>query len=197
MNATDDAPLAESFALVMSWVFSRLIGLVAARHDVLGAHAAPLVERLARALTRLATLMARLAHGRPYRAARDRKGVKGGPRPVHAFPGQRGWLLAALGAEAVAHRENLEQLLADPAAAAVFAAKPTALRLVRPLCHMLGLPDPAPGAPSRILPPPPPAAEPAPPARRAKKPVWDYHPAAHPWGHPVPPYLGLDFGEPS
>ena len=184
MHLSDDAPLAQDFAHWLSWVLGGLIALVAKRRAVLGVHAAPLVERLARIMARVAALMARLGAGRPYRT-RNPKPAERAPRMSHRLPQQFGWLLAALGDEALLHRARLENLLADPAIAHLFTLAPTALRAVRPLCRMLGLPDPAPGASSRRIPPPPrPKPEPPP---QAENPAWDYRPSFHPLG-PPPPY---------
>ena len=94
----------------------------------------------------------------------------GAPRPTRApvtprpmLPRAQGWLIRALGHEAVAHAAYLEHLLADPAMAALLTARPHASRILRPFCRMLGLP--AVGAPDRPPPPPriakPPRAIPA------------------------------------
>jgi hypothetical protein len=73
-------------------------------------------------------------------------------------------MLHAMGHHVAVYRNLLEQLLAEPAMAELLAASPGAARIIRPLCHMLGLPPPCkpPGRPSQAQPPPTPEAQPAP-----------------------------------
>src|SRR5947209_16938317 len=59
------------------------------------------------------------------------------PRPL--LPRRSGWLLR-LTPSAAAARSQLEYLLADPEMAALLAEVPQAGRILRPLCHMLGIP---------------------------------------------------------
>jgi hypothetical protein len=186
VNELEPALLCFAFANRIALILAGLIGRVVARSEALGAHAHPLLLRLSRALARLQNVMGHLAQGHPVPAARSRKGVPGGPRPAHRLPSHRGWLLEALGAEAAEYRERLEHLLAKPDVALLIQAAPNMLRHLRPLCRMLGLPDPLPGAPSNRIP-----TTPRPMPEREAKPVWDYHPSAHPWGHPEPPYVGI------
>jgi len=55
------------------------------------------------------------------------------------LPAGRGWLVRALGYEAVAYGSQLEALLAEPEMAAILAAAPAVGRVLRPLCKMLGV----------------------------------------------------------
>ena len=63
--------------------------------------------------------------------------------PRVRFPGGRGWLVRVLGYEAAAYRSQLEYLLAEPETQILRAAVPSAARLLRPLCRMLGTAEPA------------------------------------------------------
>jgi len=55
------------------------------------------------------------------------------------LPQGRGWLVRALGYEAVAYQSQLAALLAEPEMQAVLAAVPGAGRVLRPICQMLGV----------------------------------------------------------
>lgn len=166
----------------------------------------PLCRYLTRTGQRFARLMARLAAG----TVRPRPGVR--PhcptcvRPTHGHPARvrlptgQAWLLHALRLHPGRHEVALatqcvERLLATPDAAAILAAAPQAVRLLRPLCRLLGVvhpliptgrrrrrvhraaaasagPEPAPAAPAS-----PSLAEPCPrhpwpwPARPAPRPA--------------------------
>ncbi len=134
----------------------------------------PLWNRLTRAAARFTRLATRLEAGQAPRPSR--KTSHSGPAPIR-LPSARGWLVADLRHEAVAYANYLEALLADPIAANLLAASPTAARMLRPLCHMLGLANPAP-------PPEPPPA----PARasRAEAPPHVPPPAQHRLTPPCP-----------
>jgi hypothetical protein len=188
MTVIDPNLLCFAFANRIALILAGLIGRVVARSEALGAHAGPLALYLSRALARVQNLMGRLGQGLPNPAPRNCKGVKGGPRPVHRLPTRHGWLLEALGEDAVESRDRLQSLLAKPDVAVLLAAAPNTLRILRPICRMLGLPDPAPGVSSSPIPPPP-RAEPV-QAPRREPPAWDYRPSFHPLDIPHPPYLG-------
>jgi hypothetical protein len=109
----------------------------------------PLWTRLNRASRRFERLMAQLAAGRLPRHAASRRGecsrgASGAPahreRTFH-LPHGKGWLTRALGHEAAAYAAQLAHLLAEPGMAELLAAAPSAGRILRPLCRMLGLPD--------------------------------------------------------
>jgi hypothetical protein len=55
------------------------------------------------------------------------------------LPTGRGWLVLALGYEAAGYASQLQALLAEPAAARLLAAAPTAGRILRPLARMLAI----------------------------------------------------------
>ena len=127
-----------------------------------------LCNRLNRAVRRFDHLMARIAAGivlRPPRpdpriGTRSRTSVA--PRPL-APPSAPGWLVADLRHEAMGYASQLNHLLSEPETAALLAQCPQAVRLLRPVCHMLGLVHPVlpPGHRAR-KPPAVPAPEPAP-----------------------------------
>lgn len=127
----------------------------------------PLCSRLNRACHRLGRLMAGIAAGAAPRAARP---GQGSGRPVAVLPSARGWLIADLRHEAVAYAWQLRHLLAEPESAAIIAAVPRVMAILRPFCHMLSLfpparpPRPARAAPAAAASPVPAPAE-APPGR--------------------------------
>ena len=125
------------------------------------------------------------------------------PAPAQRLPSRRGWLSRLLpnipthcGAGASAGQ--LQSLLADPQMRALIAQAPEAMsRILRPLCHMLGVkPDPALLPPrqrtKRAKPPkpprpePPPEPEPKPRPRGLCEPPGRYAPGA--WVDRVPPH---------
>ena len=55
------------------------------------------------------------------------------------LPSGRGWLVRALGYEAAGYGSQLAALLAEPELQALLLAAPTAGRILRPLCRMLGV----------------------------------------------------------
>ena len=91
--------------------------------------------------------------GRPYIA-----------KPIPRLPARRGWVNIRIPASAPCTGQ-LEALLHDPELPEFLAAAPQAGRLLRPLCHALGLPEPAwlklPPRPKPIRPPPAKPPEPA------------------------------------
>ncbi len=93
------------------------------------------------------------------------------PRPPR-LPGNFGWLLGMSSATAAAGSQ-LAYLLTDPEMLAILRASPLLVRMLRPLCRMLGVVLPA-----EFRPPPPPKpadadpnAEPKPPRRRRRR-LW-------------------------
>jgi hypothetical protein len=156
--------LALAFAGRFTVIAAGLAALIARaflRHPSLAPLILPLCRRLNRTARRLATLMARLArHGATRRGeASDRgasptapKGPRGqAPRKrCRAFaprertcpiPTTHAWLVRTLQHEAAAYASQLSHLLAEPGVSDLLDAAPTARRLLRPLCRMLGLPD--------------------------------------------------------
>ena len=55
------------------------------------------------------------------------------------LPSRRGWLVRTLGYEAAGYGCQLEALLAEPELQALLVAVPSAGRILRPLCRMLGV----------------------------------------------------------
>ena len=60
--------------------------------------------------------------------------------PGLRLPMRRGWLVRELGWEAAAHMSHLQVLLDDPAMQVVITQFPVAMRIIRPLARMLGVP---------------------------------------------------------
>ena len=90
-------------------------------------------QRFERMMTRPLRVRApRLAGPAIARAVRVRT-------PSVAFPRGRGWLVKELGWEAAAYMSQLAALLDDPAMRAALAARPGLARVLRPVCHVLGV----------------------------------------------------------
>jgi hypothetical protein len=183
MPATPPSPelrvQAADFSRRFGWIVAGLYALVAARflkRPHLAAFILPLCNRFNRARQRFERLMALLAAGKlpPQRRAPERPPQPDKPEPVTReptdatpspsaarLPSRRGWLLRELAWEAAAYRGYLEQLLAEPAMAELLAAAPSAGRILRPLCRLLGLPE--------SLVPKPPGTEPRPVRKRHRR----------------------------
>jgi hypothetical protein len=145
----------------------------------------PLWTRLNRAARRFDRLMARLAAGRKLRPARPGRPTARPSSRRARLPAGRGWLVAALGYHAAGHASQLDALLAEPETAQLLAAIPGAGRILRPLCHMLGIrPAALPPLPARPRKPPPAPATPARPMRQAPAP--DTPPPRNLSWHPRP-----------
>jgi hypothetical protein len=130
----------------------------------------PLQRYINNTARRFDRLLARLAAGitakpRPAQP-RVRKPHAGPPRV--RLPQKRGWIIADLGYHAAGFAGQLNYLLESPENAPLVAASPQAHRLLRPLCHMLGIaPSCIPPLPRRTRKPRP---KPAPkPARMTRK----------------------------
>ena len=128
------------------------------------------MNRINRAAQRFQALFTRwqsntLPTPRPARAARASE-----PRPKPYFPTGRAWLAGATDHHVRGRASQLQHLLAHPDMAEFLAAAPQAGRILRPLCHMLGVTMPA------ILQLPPEARRPKP---------------ARPKPAPLPPLLPL------
>ena len=130
------------------------------------------------AWTRLRRLCARLEAlaTRPQVPARRRSGRSG---PPHRLPRGRGWLRSSFPATA-SLAPQLRALLDAPDMRAFIAATPAAGRILRPLCHTIGIAPP----PALALPP-----KPRPPraAQVAATPDPAPGPAPGPTPHPPPP----------
>jgi hypothetical protein len=160
-------------------------------------------SRITRIKQRFAALAARLAAGtyrpRPPAAAPRRPPANPAkPPPPNPLPNRPGWLLP-LEKSAVAHREHLERLFADPEMVALLAQAPEAMaRVLRPLCRMLRLDLPpvlAAIKPARRPQRPPRPGKPRAPAPAVAPPPWPPRPVPL----PPPPALTLEYdywGEP-
>ena len=106
---------------------------------------APLANYIRRTARRFDRLMARLLAGqlakpRPARPRPARPDAAPALRPPRIrFPAARGWIVADLKHYAAVYGGQLTYLLGQPDHAERVAACPQAHRLLRPLCHMLGI----------------------------------------------------------
>ena len=166
-------PLAPELLAAIPGITTRLSAILAAlaalvaraflKHPVHVAHINPLWAYINRTARRFTRALDSLAAG-TLRAGAPRPGRQPHPRKPMGFPSQHAWLLAALRHEAAVFGNQLTRLLEQPEARALLAAAPQAVRLLRPLCHILGV-TPAPLArPAKPKPPP----APSPPASRAQ-----------------------------
>ena len=91
------------------------------------------------------------------------------------LPTRKSWIVATIGYTAAGHASQLNHLLARPDFAAFLAATPQAGRLLRPLCHILGIPTPPaiarPKPARKPRTPPAPASKPPEPPRYGKYPA--------------------------
>ena len=168
MPATAALPLVVRFALILAGL-RHIVAASIFRHPTKAALIVLAHTRLSRMVDRLASLVARLQAGRlrpqapPHRISRSTAPRTGtSPRLPRGF----GWLLGLGSWPAAASRSQVQHLLADPEMQLLLRAAPQAGRILRPLCHALGirpLPEPlriqpraaAPSGPSEQLPPPP------------------------------------------
>lgn len=117
------------------------IAVVSARHRSLTPLLVAVWGRIGRMRVRLERLVALWRAGilPKQRRPRDQQAGKPTDRPARAkqsYPSTRGWLVARVW-EAGAFRSQLENLLSREECVAFLAAVPQALRILRPLCHML------------------------------------------------------------
>ncbi len=174
------------FALILRG----LCGAIAARGPKAGADLrliAPALQRVGRLSARFLAVVAAFRAGRliPPRPSPDtdqRPAPVSRTRPVseeaqaaatgaaafgllaspklERLPARFGWMLR-FGSEVACHRSQLEHwLTTNPELGKLLAAAPHAGRILRPLCHMLGIPLP----PALRLPPRPPGHKPEPAA---------------------------------
>ena len=105
---------------------------------------------------------------RPSRAGQPRK-----PRDLQPrIPRGRTWLVAQVGYHAAGRASQLQHLFTDPDFANFLQAAPQAGRILRPLCHMLGIDAP----PPLRLPPRPRTATPRTPRPRSATAAPPMHP---------------------
>jgi hypothetical protein len=150
--------LARRFGLIIACLVA-LVSRRLLREPRLALLIVPLCTRLRRAARRFERLMVGLAAGRlplPHPSGAPTSASPGAPTsaspgaPTSASPGPggphrsvlptgRGWLIRVLGYEAAGYASQLQALLAEPAAARLLAAAPTAGRILRPLSRMLAI----------------------------------------------------------
>ena len=160
----------------LATILAGISALIARRfitHPVRVTYTIPLCNYIGRTTRRLARLASRLAAG-TQRIHAPRPGRKGGARKPCGFPTTHAWLRATLVQEANVYGSQLTHLLEQPDTTALLAAAPAAARLLRPICHMLGVspvplrPPPRPAKPPKAARPPatpgPATPEPAKPA---------------------------------
>ena len=131
--------------------------------------AGPLViliwTRLRRISTRVLNLAARIEAGTntPPKSRRRRAPRPQRPPPPLRLPRGKAWLIRLARLESAAAASQLRTLLAQPDMQALAAADPRMGRLLRPLCHMLGVaPTPEIAAPRPVATPAPASRETAP-----------------------------------
>ena len=104
--------------------------------------------RIGRMANRFETLFARCGKGTLPKPRPSRAGASCTPREKPRFPAGHAWLVGVVGYEAAGRASQLQHLLARPDMAEFLHAAPQAGRILRPLCHMLGI-DPPPQPPTR------------------------------------------------
>jgi hypothetical protein len=156
--APDLATSAPGFAGRFTMIAAGLVALIARaflRDPRLAPLILPLCGRINRTARRLAAVMAILArhgairHGATRRGEASDRGALAprkrcrplAPRTRCPIPTTPAWLIKILHHEAATYASQLSHLLAEPGVAELLDAAPTAKRLLRPLCRMLGLPD--------------------------------------------------------
>ncbi len=138
----------DRFALILGALCRAVAARGADKRGCGGLAAGPVLvllwTRLRRMATRFAALAARVRAGTlpspapaGYRAA-----SRPASPPPHRLPRGFGWLIR-LAPEAACHGSQLRHLLSDPEFSALVSAAPALRRVLRPLCHMLGI-EPAP-----------------------------------------------------
>jgi len=134
--------------MIFSLILTDLRAAIAARASRVRALEGVLVlvwGRISRASQRLERLIARWRAGTlPGRRARVARrvvagaAVDAGAAPPVRLPRRRGWLISVV-PDAVGYGSQLQHALSEPEWAEFLAAAPQAVRVLRPLCRMLGL----------------------------------------------------------
>jgi hypothetical protein len=176
--------LATRFSLILAGLRAA-IAPVAARDRARTTLLVLLWGRLARSATRFERLFARWRAGTLPRPRPARAGQRTRRQPHPHLPANPAWLVAMV-RETAPMASQLQHLLAHPDIADFLAAAPQAGRILRPLCHMLGLPRPP------ALPPPPRKRPQAQPAVGWAQPTAPAS-AVSPPPHATPPALALRF----
>ena len=144
VDLTDPAPL--SPAKIAAAMRALLLGLARLFYFPLGDRRSyliiPFQSYLQRTFLRFERLIARHEAGTllPPRP-RPKRAPSTTPRknPRIRFPSRKNWVVAELGHHAAGFRYALDTLLARPDSAAFIAQYSQAQRLLRPICHMLGI----------------------------------------------------------
>ncbi len=179
---------ATELAQRLEGILASIAQLVFGRVFILGDLAARLHNRVGSVRRRLAILMAHLAAGTLQRQRAPRPGQKGGA-PIPYVSRRSTWVLGTFGHHAAGYASQLQFLLNDPATLATLAAAPpaaqkSASRILRPLCHILGVTLPP------ILQRHAPPAKPRLP--RPIRPRTPPPPRPPPWAEPTPVPTGTD-----
>ena len=152
MNTAPAPTLAGYFALIIDGL-CRTIAARGAKSQAAGPLIILLWKRLRRTAVRFTALAARVQAGTlPSSVRPRRRGKRAHPRSPAGegrsegpsglaqprLPTSFGWLLR-LGPEIACYRSQLCHFLSDPDVTALLSASPQFGRMLRPLCHMLGL----------------------------------------------------------
>ena len=142
-------------------------------------------HRIGRMANRFDALFAKWQAGTLPKPRPSRPGRTGKPRdPQLRLPQGRVWLVAAVGYHAAGRAGQLQHLFTDPDFDKFLQAVPQAGRILRPLCHMLGIDPPAP----LRLPPRPRTVAPRKPRPPKAPPLQPEHPI-YPVGFRSYPFL--------
>jgi hypothetical protein len=175
---TEMPTLATTFAAIIAGLRAAIAPL-AARDRARTALLVLLWGRLARSAARFERLFARWRAGTLPRPRPARAGQRTRRQPHPHLPANPAWLVAMV-RETAPMATQLQHLLAHPDMAAFLAAAPQAGRILRPLCHMLGLPRP-------------PQTRPPAPTVGWAQPTTAPAPAVCPPSHASPPARALRF----
>ena len=136
--------LATRFRVIMDGLRAA-IGMHVARDRTREAVFALLWHRIGRMTRRFEALFTRWQAGKLPKPRPSRAGQPRTPRaPSPRLPRGRTWVVAQIGYHAAGRASQLQHLLADPDMAEFLHAAPQAGRLLRPLCHILGIDPPPP-----------------------------------------------------
>jgi hypothetical protein len=146
----DTAPaLARRFAVIMAG-----LGALIARRFLKMRHLSGFTVRLWGYLNRAVRRFHRALTQKPgkVRAPRVRADRADAVRArVVALPSGRGWIVRELGWEAAPYMAQLESLLAEVATRSALAGAPSAGRILRPICRMLGVAIPVAVVPAQAV----------------------------------------------
>ena len=127
--------------------------------------------RIGRMANRFENLFARWRAGTLPKPRPSRAGQPTSPRETARIPTGRAWLVHVVGFEAAGRASQLQHLLARPDMAEFLHAAPQAGRILRPLCHMLGITPPLAAPPLEPTQPRKRTPQPVPPTRHSRAPA--------------------------